>query len=95
MCDRPPGYKLPIWHRRGRWLVLAGAILIGSALILRKTLGTAAVENSWMYWLQPFGTVLMIIAGVTVICASEKPFSEPKGLSDASSQLEEGKDADP
>ena len=95
MCDRSHGYKLPVWHRRDRGLFLVSTIFLGSALILRKTLSATEVENSWMYWLQPSGSILMIIAGFTVLFASEKPFSESKGLSDTGSPSEERKDSEP
>lgn len=92
MSNRPAEDKMTAWHRHGRWLFLASAILIGGALFLRRMLGNADFEKSWLYWLQPSGMALMIVAGIIAISASDRPFEEPAVVSDSDTPLKKEKD---
>lgn len=91
MCHRPTDYKIPVWQRLGRWLFLASAILIGSALFLRRNLGNGDFEKSWLYWLQPSGMALMIVAGMIVLSTSNRSFSDPKSVSESDTPLKKEK----
>lgn len=64
MSERESSTKRPsIWYRRSRIGLLIGCVVLSSALVVRWMMGNTAVEQSRLYWLQPIGNVLTIIAG--------------------------------
>jgi hypothetical protein len=64
MSERESSTQMPsLWHQRSRIGLMIGCVLLSSALLVRWMMGNTAVEQSHLYWLQPIGTVLMIIAG--------------------------------
>ena len=70
--------KPSVWYQRSRIGVLIGCLLLASTLILRWKMGNAAVEASSLYWLQPIGTGLMLIAGFVNLWTHTADLSEPK-----------------
>lgn len=88
MSERKSSTKKPsIWYRRSRIGILIGCVLLGSALMIRWKMGNTVVEQSRLYWLQPVGTVLIIIAGLVNL------WTHPKDIFGAKPSHEEIDDA--